>query len=156
MEKIIWKTQGENFNCEIYVRIRDDFKKGSGPDYFPKPYLEYVLGIRQTKPAWIPQMVTYVAEDGFAMIGDELLTVLEKQIKNYKEMEFTLYDHAQDTDAEIIFDCKKEKVVLKGTFGDTTSAGFCNFIKTNFEIEVDKEILENLYTVLKDYSRNKE
>ena len=29
MEKIIWKTQDENFNCEIYVRIRDDFKKGT-------------------------------------------------------------------------------------------------------------------------------
>ena len=154
MEKIIWKSKDENFNCEIYVRIRDDFKKGTGPDYFPKLYLEYVLGIRQTKPAWIPQMLTYVAEDGFAMIGDELLSALEKQIKNYKEMEIRLYDHAQDTDAEIIFDCKKEKVILKGSLGNTTSAEFSDFVKTNFEIEVDKEILKNLYIVLKDYSRN--
>ena len=46
----------------------------------------YQLVQRQTKSAWIPQKVTYVAEDGFAMIGDELLSVLEKQIKKYKEM----------------------------------------------------------------------
>ena len=32
----------------------------------------------------------------------------------------------------------KNYFIIHGTFGDTTSAGFCNFIKTNFEIEVDK------------------
>ena len=77
MEKIIYIIKEGNFSFEIYVRVRDDFNKGCGPDYFPKPYLEYVLGIRQTNPAWIPQNLTYVAEDGFAMMGSELLNVLK-------------------------------------------------------------------------------
>lgn len=155
MEKIIWNIQEKNFNCEIYVRVMDDFKKDCGPDYFPKPYVEFVLGIRQTNPAWISQNLTYVAEDGFAMMGSELLNVLKNQIDNYKKMEFKLYDHAQDTDAEIIFDCQKDKIVLKGNLGNTTSEVAVDFIKTNFQIEVGKEILENLYEVLKENSRNK-
>ena len=40
------------------------------------------------------------------------------------------------------FDCKKEKVILKGSLGNTTRAEFSDFVKTNFEIEVDKEILK--------------
>ena len=154
MEKIIWKVQEENFNCEIYVRIRDDLDKVRVPNYFSAPYLEYVFGIRQTKSAWIPQNVTYVAEDGFVMIGKELLNALENQIEKYKETEIKIYDHAQDTNAEIIFDCKKDKIVLKGTLGDTTSGVFADFIKTKFEMEVGKEILKKLYEVLKENSIN--
>ena len=127
-----------------------NFKQNSTK--LPKPYCEYVFGIRLSKPAWIPQTVDFVAEDGFVMMGNELLKSLENQIKKYKVTEINLYDHAQDTDAEIIFDCRKDKVILKGALGNTTDNGFMDNIKTTFNIEVNKEILKNLYNVLKEHS----
>ena len=151
MEKIIWKENQEGYQCEIYVRVSDDFKNST--DEYLKPYCEYVFGIRETKPAWISQNITFVAEDSFTMFGNELLNALEFQINDYKEVEIKVYDHLQDTDSQLVFDCKKDKIVLKGTLGNTTSENFADSIKTTFEIEVDKTILNSLFEVLKQNSK---
>ena len=141
MKETIWKTD----SVEMYLK----FMNNHGLKYeYPRPFTSFIVGIDLRFDSWLGEggEVECKGEEGFNLIGEQFLNELEKVARNYQETKIRLEDDLQDTDAFVLFECLKDKVLVSGQLGDSIGSPFVS----KFEFEANSNILQNLYEKLKE------
>lgn len=113
------KTIYSNGNNNVYLRLGTNNKIDES---HPLPFISFIFGVELEYNTWMGETTLFKAEEGFVMCGDKyqtLLNNLKKQISDYKEIKFEIYDYYADTDANLLIDCQKSMIVLKGQLGST-------------------------------------
>ncbi len=133
-------------NNRVYLRFELNDKLDES---CPLPFISFILGAELEYNTWNGGVAFFKGEEGFVMDGEEYQTFLnnlKSQIQNYKEMQLKIYHHYADTNANLLIDCQKSMIVLKGQLGSTLIDGLpvLNFTLRN----LDSSFLINLYDVL--------